>query len=125
MIRTTLAAIAATTLLALAQPAFAQDHSKMDHGSMAMPKGDQGPSSQAYAKANADMHTGMDIEFTGDADADFVCGMIPHHEGAVDMAKIVLEHGKDAELRALADGIIAAQEKEIAFMQDWLKRNGK
>ena len=67
----------------------------------------------------------MDIEFTGNADADFAKGMIPHHQGAVEMAKIVLEHGKDPEIRALAEGVIKAQESEIAFMNAWLAKNAK
>jgi uncharacterized protein (DUF305 family) len=86
--------------------------------------GDKGPSSMAFMAANDRMHQGMAIEFTGNADADFIRGMIPHHKGAVDMAKIVLEHGSDPEVRKLAEGIIAAQEAEIAWMQDWLTRNG-
>lgn len=73
----------------------------------------------AYKDAMEKMHEGMDIDYTGDADADFVNGMIPHHQGAVDMARVVLKHGKDPELRRLAKGIIAAQEKEIRFMKKW------
>jgi uncharacterized protein (DUF305 family) len=95
------------------------------HGAAAQQKGDNGPSSAAFRAANDKMHKGMDIAFTGDADADFVRGMIPHHQGAVDMAKIVLAFGKDPELRKLAQEIVAAQEKEIAFMQEWLKKSGK
>jgi uncharacterized protein (DUF305 family) len=86
--------------------------------------GDKGPSSMAFMEANDRMHQAMAIEFTGDADADFIRGMIPHHQGAVEMAKIVLEHGKDPEVRKLAEGIIAAQEAEIAWMQEWLARTG-
>ena len=120
--------------LALAGPAAAQDsdhgtmdHGSMDHGSMdksTEPKGDTGPSSKAFAAANAKMHAAMDITFTGNADIDFVRGMIAHHQGAIDMAKVELEHGKDAELRKLAEEIIAAQEGEISMMKDWLARNG-
>ena len=120
--------------LALAGPAAAQDsdHGTMDHGSMGHgsmdksmePKGDTGPSSKAFAAANAKMHAAMDITFTGNADIDFVRGMIAHHQGAIDMAKVELEHGKDAELRKLAEEIIAAQEGEIRMMKDWLARNG-
>ena len=43
----------------------------------------------------------MDIAFTGDADLDFVNGMIAHHQGAIDMAKVVVGFGKDAEIRKL------------------------
>jgi len=89
------------------------------------PKGDTGPASTAYAAANAKMHAAMDITFTGDADVDFVNGMIAHHQGAIDMAKIVIEHGKDADIRKLAEEIVAAQEGEIALMRDWLAKHGK
>jgi uncharacterized protein (DUF305 family) len=87
------------------------------------PKGDQGPSSQAFAAINAKMHEGMDITFTGNADVDFVRGMIPHHAGAVDMAKVVLAFGKDPEIRKLAEAVVKAQEAEIAMMNEWLSKN--
>jgi uncharacterized protein (DUF305 family) len=83
------------------------------------------PSTKAYQDASARMHKDMTITYSGDADVDFARGMIPHHKGAVDMAKIVLMHGKDPELRKLAQEIIASQEKEIAFMQGWLKAKGR
>ena len=70
------------------------------------------------------MHKDMAITYTGDADVDFARGMIPHHQGAIDMAKIVLQHGKDPEIRKLAQDIIGAQEKEIAFLKEWLKKHG-
>lgn len=89
-----------------------------------MMMGDMGPSSMAFMEANDRMHGAMAIEYTGNADIDFVRGMIPHHQGAVDMAKIVLEHGKDPEVRKLAETVIAAQEAEIKWMQDWLAKNG-
>ena len=71
------------------------------------------------------MHKEMEIPFSGDADVDFVRGMIPHHQGAIDMAKVVLAHGKDPALKALATNIIKEQEKEIATMREWLKAKGK
>ena len=83
------------------------------------------PATKAFKAANSQMHKDMDIAWSGDADTDFVRGMIPHHQGAVAMAKVVLAHGKDPELKKLAEGIIADQEKEIAFMTAWLKKNGK
>jgi uncharacterized protein (DUF305 family) len=80
-------------------------------------------STRDYRAAMAKMMHGMDIPYTGDADRDFVAGMLPHHQGAVDMARIELRDGHDPELRKLAEGIIAAQEKEIAFMQAWQARH--
>ena len=99
------------------------------HGGMAgqsmQPKGDTGPSSLAFHGINMKMHGAMDIAFTGNADVDFVKGMIPHHAGAIDMAKTVLAFGKDPEVRKLAEEIVKAQEGEIALMQGWLKKNGQ
>jgi uncharacterized protein (DUF305 family) len=89
------------------------------------PKGDTGPSSLAFHGINTKMHGAMDIAYTGNADVDFVKGMIPHHAGAVDMAKTVLAFGKDPEVRKLAEEIVKAQESEIALMQGWLKKNGQ
>ncbi|TFL17495.1 DUF305 domain-containing protein [Jannaschia formosa] len=79
----------------------------------------------AYRAANLAMHEAMEFEFTGDADVDFARGMIGHHQGAIDMARIVLEHGEDPELRRLAEEVIEAQEAEIAFLQNWLSENAK
>ena len=126
--------LAATALLALSSvSAFAQqmDMSKpMDHmkKSMDMTKPmmqHASPSTKAFSAANARMHKDMMIDYTGDADVDFVRSMIPHHQGAIDMAKVQIQYGKDPELRKLAEGIVKAQEAEIAEMQAWLKAHGK
>lgn len=83
-------------------------------------KGAATPSSKAFAEANMVMHRGMDIAYTGDADIDFLRGMIAHHQGAVDMAKVQLAYGKDAQVRKLSRAIIRAQELEISWMKGWL-----
>ena len=125
------------TTLAFATPGLAQqtmDHSghgdmmQMDHsghGDMAMPgaQPDDTPATTAYREAMADMHANMEVAYTGNADADFMRGMIPHHQGAIDMARIVLEHGSDPEVRTLAEEVIAAQEAEIEMMEGWLAEN--
>lgn len=79
---------------------------------------------KAYASANDKMHKAMGVSIDTDADIAFMQGMIPHHQGAVEMAKVALEHGKDPEVRALAQKVIAAQEAEIKEMQAWLDKRG-
>lgn len=83
------------------------------------------PVVRAYQEVNDRMHADMAIELTGDADVDFMRGMIPHHQAAVDMARVALEHGKDPEVRKMAEALIATQEKEIQAMRDWLARKGQ
>jgi uncharacterized protein (DUF305 family) len=118
--------IAITTALAMVAGggAIAQHQGHGAHGSHGAPSARDSASTTAFKAANARMHKDMDIRYGGDADVDFVRGMIPHHQGAVEMAKIVLQHGKDPAIRKLAQEIVDAQEKEMTLMRGWLQAKG-
>lgn len=74
---------------------------------------------EAFMTAMSSMQHAMAVPMTGDIDRDFVTMMLPHHQSAVDMAKIELQDGKDPGLRAMARDIVASQGKEIAAMKAW------
>jgi uncharacterized protein (DUF305 family) len=105
--------------LALGDVALAQPMSGM---TMHTPPGGRTPSGMMAAmdKMNQAMASAHE---TGDTDRDFVAMMIPHHQGAVDMARAELATGKDPELRRLATAIIAAQNREMLAMRAWQARH--
>lgn len=112
---------------AFVTPALAQNAPEpmpgMDHSAHHSSKA-SGPMADFMVPMDKMMADMGEMASTGDADADFLISMIPHHQAAVDMAKIELEQGDDPETRALAQEIIDAQEKEIAKMHAMLKRLG-
>lgn len=119
----------AAALLAAGTAAHAQSMPAgmpMDHG-----KGTPAPSTTAppgyddAMKASMSMNAMMAAKPTGMPDRDFVAMMLPHHQGAVEMAKVQLRFGKDPELRRLARSIIKDQEREIALMKRWQARHAE
>ncbi|SIP99828.1 protein of unknown function [Rhizobium sp. RU35A] len=122
-VRTALTAglVAALFTLPATLPALADDMSA--HSGHAMNGADA--STKGFEAANMTMHKAMAIPYTGNADVDFVRSMIPHHQGAIDMAKVELAHGKDPAIRKIAEDVIAAQEAEIAVMKAWLAKHGQ
>lgn len=81
---------------------------------------------QDMQKSMDAMHQGMEEGLKAkDPDLGFAKGMLAHHEGALDMARYELQHGKDPELRQLAETIIQAQQKEIDQLKRWIEAHGK
>ena len=115
---TLLAALAMSAFFSTAQSAGAEDMQGMTM------KPATSAADKAFAASMKAMMNGMNVKPTGKPDKDFVLMMIPHHLGAVDMAKVELQYGTDPELRQLATDIVAAQEKEMAQMKAWLEKNG-
>jgi uncharacterized protein (DUF305 family) len=120
MNKSLLIAVAAAFLLSV------QSVGAEDMGGMKMTtKPATAPADKAFAASMKTMMNGMNVKPTGNPDKDFTLMMIPHHQGAIDMAKVELQFGTDPELRQLATDIVAAQEKEIAQMKAWLEQSGK
>jgi uncharacterized protein (DUF305 family) len=136
--RTATLALCGVYLLAFTHPSTAQPVSGLPavctqnsgHGSGGMGMGMGGnemmmPADQAHAdlmKGMAEMNMQMMSGMTAsDIDVAFVCSMIPHHQGAIDMAKAELAHGDNQWAKDMAQKVIDAQEKEIAEMLAWLE----
>ena len=129
----TFAALA--TILAFSAPAAAQQHGghasgtaqgsqtgqhTMQGGQMMMGQSND-PAMKDYHAAMQKMHQDMMAKpMSGNPDRDFVMMMLPHHQGAINMAKAQMQHGKDAELKKMSEKMISAQEKEIAELNKWL-----
>jgi uncharacterized protein (DUF305 family) len=116
-----IAALVTSAFLSSAQTVGAEDTKGMNM----MMKPPASPADKAFAASMKTMMSNMNVKPTGKTDQDFVRMMMPHHQGAIDMAKVELQYGTDPELRQLATDIVAAQEKEIAQMKAWLEKNGK
>ena len=129
-----IAAVAVVGGIAFAQQTMeGMDHSNMggmgdmgmmSHATLIPPELANDPATVASAAAMDKMMADMMVPYTGDPDIDFARGMIPHHQAAIDMAKIQLEFGTDPGMRELAEAIIAAQESEIATLKAFLATKG-
>jgi uncharacterized protein (DUF305 family) len=121
----TLIALAAVAALAAgsasAQPAT--DHSKMDHANPSA-GGHMAAADKAFMTSMQKMHKDMMAAKGKTVDASFARKMIAHHEGAIDMAKIELEHGADAKTKQMAQKVIDESNRGIAELRDWLRQHG-
>jgi len=94
---------------------------------MAMDKGASLSPSQFTQDMDASMklmdHEMSAAQMDGNADHDFAVMMMPHHQGAIDMAKAELSHGRDPTMRRLAEEIIADQKSEIDLMNLWMREH--
>lgn len=102
------------------------DHAATGHV-MAPPvrTGPETPAQKAFREANDRMHAAMAAPSSGDVDLDFARGMLPHHQGAVDMANIQLRYGTDPEMKSLAIKVVQTQKEEIRQMEEWIAKREK
>jgi uncharacterized protein (DUF305 family) len=125
-VRKRVISLATTAAVSATSFAFAEDPPKTDHVRGAMPiqyvaeRPDSGE--QAFLSENRvamnKMMADMTIKPSGDVDRDFVEMMVPHHQGAVDMAQAELKYGHNEQLRRLAREIVANQQQEIVVMRN-------
>lgn len=112
-----LAAVALTLGLGLAVSAFALAHGSPQQGASLADQAGEGPFLAENEAAMTRMMDDMTVKPTGDIDRDFAAMMVPHHQGAIDMAKAELRYGKNEQLRRIAQEIIVDQLQEIAAMK--------
>jgi hypothetical protein len=103
--------------------ALAQSHDHMHMGHAAEQRTET-PATRAFKASHEQMMRNMAVPYTGDPDVDFRLQMIPHHQGAIDMAQVAMKHAKDPWSRQLAESIIVEQQREIAQMRAWLGQHG-
>jgi uncharacterized protein (DUF305 family) len=108
--------------LTMVSPLLAEGPQGMASHAPAAEAGAQTSFEQLMGEAMNLMDEGMSIRHSGDPDRDFAAMMIPHHQGAIDMAKAELQFGRDPVLRRLAQAIIVEQQQEIELMRRELGR---
>lgn len=124
--RTALLALAAAGVLSFTPPAFAQSASSPMTGTpdAMMGGGNMGHGSQRMRESvMGGMQKMQGMQLSGDTDKDFAMMMRMHHQQGLEMAKAQLQHGKDKEMRAMAQKILKQQRKEIAEFDRWLSKH--
>jgi ribosomal protein L16 Arg81 hydroxylase len=126
-IRKRMISLATTASVAATSFAFAENPARTDHARETLPiqyvadRPDY-PEEQPFLSENSaamsKMMADMTIKPSGDIDRDFVAMMVPHHQGAVDMAKAELKYGHNEQLRRLAQEIVANQQQQIKVMRN-------
>jgi uncharacterized protein (DUF305 family) len=126
-VRKRVISLATTAVVSATSFAFAEDPAKTHHVRGGMPTqrvaewpdhSQEQPFLSENRVAMNEMMAGMMIKPSGDVDRDFVAMMVPHHQGAVDMAKAELKYGHNEQLLRLAQEIVATQQQEIKVMRN-------
>lgn len=117
--------MAATASITATSYALAQSPGRMDHMHMAAADPGERQFLSDNQAAMSKMSSGMAVDPTGDVDRDFVAMMVPHHQGAIDMARAELKYGHNEVLRRLAGSIIGKQGREISIMRHAIGSNSQ
>lgn len=116
------AAIGIIVVLWINSSQTATGNATNDHTTMTHPMGHTSVDAQ-LDRAMQQMHARMaQVQLTGQPDHDFLAEMIPHHQAAVDMARVELQHGQNPTVRALAQRIMQSQAAQVTEMQQLLQR---